>query len=95
MKKKYIIWAMICSLGIGAVFSSCSDYLSVEKFFEDRQNEDKIFKSKDYSEQWLSYCYNHLLGANIEIGTISQTEILIIVSLNLENMIMVGHGPLT
>ena len=72
MKKKYIIWAMICSLGIGAVFSSCSDYLSVEKFFEDRQNEDKIFKSKDYSEQWLSYCYNHLLGANIEIGTISQ-----------------------
>ena len=45
--KKYIIWAMICSLGIGAVFSSCSDYLSVEKFFEDRQNEDKIFKSNN------------------------------------------------
>lgn len=64
--KKYILSAIVI-LVLGLGFSSCSDYLSVERFFKDRQSEDKIFKSKDFSEQWLAKCYNCLLETNLEI----------------------------
>lgn len=64
--KKYILSA-VAILVIGLGISSCSDYLSVERFFKDRQSEDKIFKSKDFTEQWLAKCYNCLLETNLEI----------------------------
>lgn len=64
--KKYILSA-VTILVIGLGISSCSDYLSVERFFKDRQSEDKIFKSKDFTEQWLAKCYNCLLETNLEI----------------------------
>ena len=51
MKKKHIILAVAFSLGLGISFSSCSDYLSVERFFNDRQSEEKIFKSKQFTEE--------------------------------------------
>lgn len=69
MKKRYIAsFVAILSLGLG--MSSCSDYLSVERFFKDRQSEEKIFKSKQYTEEWLAQCYGRLLGSNMEIGHI-------------------------
>ena len=46
MKKKHILLAIAFSIGLGVSLSSCSDYLSVERFFNDRQSEEKIFKSK-------------------------------------------------
>lgn len=61
-----LIGAVIASLGIG--FSSCSDYLNVEKNFNDMQSEQKIFTDRNYTMQWLSYCYSRLLGDNIEVG---------------------------
>lgn len=64
--KKYILSA-VTILVVGLGISSCSDYLSVERFFKDRQSEDKIFKSKDFTEQWLAKCYNCLLETNLEI----------------------------
>lgn len=64
--KKYILSAVVILI-IGLGISSCSDYLSVERFFKDRQSEEKIFKSKDFTEQWLAKCYNCLLETNLEI----------------------------
>lgn len=72
MRKKYVLLAIMLLI-LGAGFSSCSDYLSVEKYFKDRQSEERIFKDKKFSEEWLAYCYDHLLEGNIEIGSIEYT----------------------
>lgn len=73
MKKKHLLIAVLFGITLGAEFSSCSDYLSVERYFKDRQSEETIFKDKKYSEQWLAQCYSRLTGANLEIGSIGQT----------------------
>lgn len=73
MKKKHILLAITLCMGLGAGLSSCSDYLSVERFFDDRQSEEKIFKSKKYTEEWLGYCYNRLLDSNLEIARLYYT----------------------
>lgn len=70
MKKKHILLAIAFSIGLGVSLSSCSDYLSVERFFNDRQSEEKIFKSKQFTEEWLAKCYGLLNGSNIEYGLI-------------------------
>lgn len=70
MKKVHIL-SIIAILCIGLVSSSCSDYLSVERFFKDRQSEEKIFKSKDFTEQWLAKCYSCLLQTNLEFTRIT------------------------
>lgn len=67
--KKHIL-SVVTILVIGLGISSCSDYLSVERFFKDRQSEEKIFKSKNFTEQWLAKCYNCLLETNLEITRI-------------------------
>ncbi len=66
MKAKHII--IILLVGTGLFTSSCKDYLSVEHFFDDRQSEERIFNSRDYTEQWLANCYSQLLDYNLEIG---------------------------
>ncbi len=66
MKAKHII--IILLTGTGLFTNSCKDYLDVEHFFADRQSEERIFNSRDYTEQWLAYCYNQLLDYNLEIG---------------------------
>ena len=73
MKKKHILLAIAFSIGLGVSLSSCSDYLSVERFFNDRQSEEKIFKSKQFTEEWLAKCYGLLNGSNIEYGLIKFT----------------------
>ena len=66
MKRKYILLSAIISFG--ALLQSCSDYLSVERYFSDRQDLDRIFNSRDYTEQWLANAYYQLLSFNLEIG---------------------------
>lgn len=66
MKKIHIIVILLSSTSL--FLNSCKDYLNVEHYFEDRQSEEKIFKSKDYTEQWLANCYSQLLSYNLEIG---------------------------
>lgn len=66
MNAKHII--IILLTGTGLFTSSCKDYLNVEHYFADRQSEQRIFNSRDYTEQWLAYCYNQLLDYNLEIG---------------------------
>ncbi|WP_018630967.1 RagB/SusD family nutrient uptake outer membrane protein [Niabella aurantiaca] len=67
MNKKQITIGILLT-GVIAFFSSCSKYLDVEHYFDDRQSEERIFRSKDYTEQWLGTCYNRLLNYNLEIG---------------------------
>ncbi|MDD3036869.1 RagB/SusD family nutrient uptake outer membrane protein [Bacteroides sp.] len=67
MKNIYILLGAI-AIAFQLSFTSCSDYLSVDKHFRDVQTEQKIFEDDLYTLQWLSYCYCRLLGDNIEIG---------------------------
>ena len=60
MKKKHILYSAILSMGMA--ISSCSDYLNVsDKLEETTQNLDKIFMSKEFSEQWLAQAYAYLI----------------------------------
>ncbi|MDD3036880.1 RagB/SusD family nutrient uptake outer membrane protein [Bacteroides sp.] len=68
MKKKIYLLLGAIVIVCGLSLSSCSDYLSVEKYFKDMQSEDKIFEDDVYTLQWLSYCYCRLMGDNIEVG---------------------------
>ena len=71
MKKKHILLSVI--ICFGSFFSSCSDYLNVERYFSDRQDLDRIFSSRDYTEQWLANAYYQLLSFNLEIGHVRFT----------------------
>ncbi len=58
MKRKiYILTAAL--LGTGTFFS-CSDYLESDQYFKDRMTEEKVFGSKEYSEEWLAHTYSFL-----------------------------------
>lgn len=67
MKKKQIIIGILLT-GVMASLGACRKYLSVEHYFDDRQSEERIFNSKDYTEQWLANAYNALLNNNLEMG---------------------------
>ena len=67
MKKKQIITGIL-AIGVIASLGSCRKYLSVEHYFDDRQSEERIFSSKDYTEQWLANAYSALLNNNLEMG---------------------------
>lgn len=64
IKNTILILIFIPILGI----SSCSDYLSVDRYFKDRQSMERIFSSRDYSEEWLANAYFYLLSHNLEMG---------------------------
>lgn len=59
---------ILLSLFLTVSFFSCSDYLNVDKYFVDLQTEDRIFKSRDYTEQWLANAFKHLGLYNLEMG---------------------------
>lgn len=71
MKKNYIL--VITLICLGTTFPACSDYLSVERYFSDRQDLERIFNSRDYTEQWLANAYYQLLSFNLEIGHVRFT----------------------
>lgn len=55
-------------VGMAFLTTACSDYLEVDKYFEDRMTVEKVFKDRDYSEQWLADTYSHLNGSVQEIA---------------------------
>ena len=71
MKKKYILLSAVLGLGLG--LSSCSDYLNVDKFFKDRMSLEDVFKSEDYSEEWLANAYSYLTGSNADVASKGHT----------------------
>lgn len=67
MKKIYLYTIAVLNLCFG--LSSCSDYLDSDRYFKDRITFEKVFKDKDYTEQWLADTYFHLTKFNQEIAT--------------------------
>ncbi len=57
IQKIYIL--ILTVLGTG-ILSSCSDYLDADQYFDDRMTEEKVFESKEYSEEWLAHTYSFL-----------------------------------
>lgn len=70
MKRRYLFFCLLLNLGL---LQSCSDFLSVERYFNDRQEIDRVFNSRDYTEQWLANAYYQLLSFNLEIGHVRFT----------------------
>ncbi|MBO7194955.1 MAG: RagB/SusD family nutrient uptake outer membrane protein [Alistipes sp.] len=57
--KKLIKYLSILAVS-AVVATSCSDYLKVDKYFNDRMTIENVFTSQDYTEQWLADTYSHL-----------------------------------
>ena len=57
--KAVCFWLMMV---LGAVFSSCSDYLDSDQYFSDRLTVETVFSDKTYSEEWLAHVYSDLTG---------------------------------
>lgn len=69
MRKKYINYIVLPFAIMAIMLSSCSDYLDVDQYFDDRMTEKKLFESKDYSERWLAGVFTHLMGANADVAS--------------------------
>lgn len=67
MKRKHILISAL--LGMGLAFASCSDFLSVDKYFNDRLNEQKVFAKKDYSDRWLAALYSNLVNHQADVAS--------------------------
>jgi hypothetical protein len=70
MKKIYNL--LLVTLGAG-IFFSCADYLESDQYFKDRMTLEKVFESKNYTEQWLSHTYSFLTGENADVASKGST----------------------
>ena len=70
MKTKHIYLAVALAVG-ASTFSSCSDYLDVDRYFNDRMTEEKLFEDKTYAEEWLAGVYSHLKKWNEDVCKIA------------------------
>ena len=64
--KKVIKYLSILAISAVAA-TSCSDYLEVDRYFNDRMTLENVFTNQDYAEQWLADTYSHLRGNNTEV----------------------------
>ena len=64
--KKLIKYLSILAISAVAA-TSCSEYLEVDKYFNDRMTLENVFTNQDYAEQWLADTYSHLKGNNTEV----------------------------
>lgn len=55
-------------IGMGLTTVSCSDFLATEKYMEDEKTEERVFDTKTYTMEFLTFVYNRLQGDNVEIG---------------------------
>lgn len=70
MKKTYTcICASLIFITSISFLPSCSDYLNVDKYLDDRMSEQKLFESKDYSERWLAGVYARLMSSNADVAS--------------------------
>ncbi|WP_255412430.1 RagB/SusD family nutrient uptake outer membrane protein [Dysgonomonas sp. Marseille-P4361] len=84
MKKKYIKFLLSIVVITSSIipFSSCSDYLDVDKYFDDIQNIDSAFTRRVYAEGFLSNIYDILYVemADIPTGSVGQGGYLLFAS---------------
>jgi starch-binding outer membrane protein, SusD/RagB family len=73
MKKMKIYRLITAVLGTGFFFS-CSDYLESDQYFKDRMTEDKVFESKNYSEEWLAHTYSFITNECADVASKGYTQ---------------------
>jgi hypothetical protein len=64
-----IIVATLCA----SFCSSCVSYLESDYYFKDRMTLDKVFSSKQYSEEWLAHAYSDLGDACADVASKAYT----------------------
>ncbi|WP_039053840.1 RagB/SusD family nutrient uptake outer membrane protein [Sphingobacterium sp. T2] len=53
-----------------ALLTSCKkEYLESDQYFKDRLTIEKVFKSKEYSEQWLAHIFEEFKGENADVAS--------------------------
>ena len=70
--RKTIYLLLFIALGAG-ILSSCSDYLESDQYFSDRMNLEKVFSSKQYSEEWLAHAYSDLTNECADVASKGHT----------------------
>ena len=61
--KKYVnkfIIGCVTACGLSVGMSSCSDYLDVDKYFEDLLTLDSAFSKRVYAEGFMANCFDHM-----------------------------------
>lgn len=70
-KNIYIILLLVIATSF---VSSCKkDYLKSDQYFKDRLTEEKVFKSKVYSEEWLANVFKELKDINADVASKGHT----------------------
>lgn len=67
-RMKTISLLLFLTLGSGIMFS-CSDYLESDQYFNDRMNIEKVFSSKQYSEEWLAHAFSDLTNECADVAS--------------------------
>lgn len=66
---KLSLYALLLTVALCGVLSSCKKYMNMDHYFKDRMNIDTLFARKDYAEQWLADVYSHLRGENLDVAS--------------------------
>lgn len=66
--KKTLYLLTFTAIGTG-FFSSCAKYLESDQYFNDRMSVDKVFSSKQYSEEWLAHAYSDLQNECADVSS--------------------------
>lgn len=69
MKKALYLFCILSTV----VFSSCTDYLKSDQYFQDRMSIEKVFSNKQYSEEWLAHTFSGLTGQNADVANKNET----------------------
>ena len=62
---KRILYTILLAIGTLS-FSSCTDYINVDKYFYDQVSLDSAFSKRVYVDGWLSSAYSVIILVNIE-----------------------------
>ena len=57
---KKIIIHLCLAVGLGTVFTGCSDFLDSDYLFDKKISIEKVFADKNYTNEWLAYAYEFL-----------------------------------
>jgi hypothetical protein len=69
MEKMRKIHIIITSVLLAVIFAACTDYLESDQYFKDRLTEEKVFQSKQYSEEWLAHTFSFLTNINADVAS--------------------------
>lgn len=58
MKKAIIITSFV--LGLSTILSGCKDFLDSDYLFNERMSTEDVFRSEDYTNEWLARTYSYL-----------------------------------